>query len=136
MEEEKTYIDSPVFVYAALEPGKTGAKARRFIAEIEQGTITGSTSALTFDEAFWKIKKKRDKKTAIDVTGRLLTIPFLEFVDVNVNILWKALEIIKGYGLDPRDAIHAATAISTGREIIISEDKDFDRIKELKRKWL
>jgi predicted nucleic acid-binding protein len=37
------------------------------------------------------------------------------------------------YGLKPRDAIHAATAMENRITVIVSYDKDFDRIRELKR---
>ncbi|HEY3128917.1 MAG TPA: PIN domain-containing protein [Acidobacteriota bacterium] len=36
--------------------------------------------------------------------------------------------------LKPRDAIHAASALSRGIREIVSEDSDFDAIKELQRK--
>lgn len=47
-----------------------------------------------------------------------------------------ALQIIKEYHLDPRDAIHAATAIAAKAEAVVSTDAHFDKIKELKRRSL
>ena len=49
--------------------------------------------------------------------------------------IWKALEIISEYKVLPRDAIHAATAFIAGAEVVFSEDRDFDGMKGLKRKW-
>jgi len=37
------------------------------------------------------------------------------------------------YDLKPRDAIHLSAAIEHGVFTIISEDKDFDKIKEIER---
>ena len=38
--------------------------------------------------------------------------------------------------LKPRDAIHLATALKAGASTIVSDDADFDNIKEIKRKGL
>jgi len=37
------------------------------------------------------------------------------------------------YEIKPRDAIHAATALENGIEIIVSYDRDFDKLEEIKR---
>lgn len=50
-------------------------------------------------------------------------------------LLFSPLELIRGYHLLPRDAIHAATAFIAGAQAIFSEDTDFDNIPGLKRKW-
>jgi predicted nucleic acid-binding protein len=41
---------------------------------------------------------------------------------------------MRKYNLDPRDSIHAASSFKEGAEVIVSLDKHFDRIKEVKRK--
>jgi len=40
------------------------------------------------------------------------------------------------YPLKPRDAIHAATALAEEASTILSDDADFDAVKELHRKPL
>jgi predicted nucleic acid-binding protein len=37
------------------------------------------------------------------------------------------------YNLSPRDAIHLASALSRKAIAIVSDDEDFDQIKEIKR---
>ena len=64
---------------------------------------------------------------------KFLTLPNFIFVDVKKDIIIRAQRLFEEYNLKPRDAIHAATAISPNIDEIISEDKDFDSVRELKR---
>jgi len=40
---------------------------------------------------------------------------------------------MENYRIKPRDAIHAATALENKITNIVSYDKDFDELKEIKR---
>ncbi|MEM2494139.1 MAG: type II toxin-antitoxin system VapC family toxin [Nitrososphaerota archaeon] len=40
------------------------------------------------------------------------------------------------YNLKPSDAIHLATMEKVGIKNIVTEDEDFDKVKEVKRIWL
>jgi predicted nucleic acid-binding protein len=40
------------------------------------------------------------------------------------------------YGLKPSDAIHLATMEKAGISNIVSEDREFDRVKGIKRIWV
>ncbi len=129
------YIDSNVFVYAILNTEEIGEKARSLLQRIQQGDEKAETSALTFDEVFWAIKKI-DFEAALEAAQALLNFPNLEIVSVDRDLSLSALQIIKEYHLDPRDAIHAATAIAGKAEVVVSTDPHFDKLKELKRRSL
>jgi uncharacterized protein len=126
------YIDSNVFIYATLNTTELGEKARSLLQRIQQGEEKAETSALTFDEVFWAIKKL-NFEAAIEATQALLNFPNLEIICVDRDLSLSALQIIKEYHLAPRDAIHAATALATKAEVVVSTDAHFDKIKELKR---
>ena len=53
------YLDANVFIYAAINTQEIGEKARTLLQKIQQGDQQGATSALTFDEVFWSIKKRK-----------------------------------------------------------------------------
>lgn len=38
--------------------------------------------------------------------------------------------------LNPSDALHVASMMNNGIKEIISEDKDFDKLKEIRRIWI
>jgi predicted nucleic acid-binding protein len=73
---------------------------------------------------------------AVSAGEALLNFPNLKLVVVNGDLLVSALNLIKKYNLDPRDAIHAATALMEKANTFVSTDSHFDRITELKRKPL
>jgi predicted nucleic acid-binding protein len=129
------YLDSNIFIYAAVDTTETGNKARILLQKIQSGKEKATTSALTFDEVFW-VLKKQSQKQAIEACEALLNFPNLELKPVNGELLSLTLQIIKQYNLDPRDAIHAATAIATKADGIVSTDQHFDKVKELKRQPL
>ena len=93
------------------------------------------TSALTFDEVVWNIKKRKGLEASVIAGEAFLETPNLILIPVEDVILWEAVGLIKKYRLNPRDAIHAACAISHGVFTIYSEDSHFDEIKELNRVW-
>ncbi|PKP58326.1 MAG: hypothetical protein CVT88_07460 [Candidatus Altiarchaeales archaeon HGW-Altiarchaeales-1] len=66
------YIDSNVFIYAALYPDVKGDNARKLINKIENGEVTGATYSLTFDEVFWIVKKERNFDMALEAGKALL----------------------------------------------------------------
>ena len=129
------YLDANVFVYAAINTEEVGKRARTLLQKIQQGEEQAATSALTFDEVFWSIKKRKPE-LASETSYALLNFPNLEIISADRKLALSALKIINEYNLAPRDALHAATAITAKAEYIVSTDTHFDRIKELIRQPL
>jgi hypothetical protein len=130
------YLDSNVFIYAALSVDEIGEKARALLRKVQRGEEQASSSMLTFDELVWAVKKYRTIEDAINAGEAFLNFPNIKLTIVDGELLTLALNLIKKYKLDPRDSIHAATAILEKAEAIISTDPHFDKIKETQRKPL
>ena len=128
------YLDANVFVLAVENDDILGEKARILLKNIQENKQRAATSALTFDEVVWKVFKLKDLEYALIAAQDFIEMPNLIFLDVNATIISKSLDLMRLYKLYPRDAIHAASALNNNIYEIISEDKDFDRIKELKRR--
>ncbi len=62
----------------------------------------------------------------------LLQFPKLKFIEVDGSALLKAQRLLERYDLKQRDAINASAALSKNLTMI-SDDTDFDIVKELKR---
>jgi len=128
------YIDANLFVYAAVSRNEIGEKARKIIVEIQQGNIGAASSALTFDELIWAVGKLNGRPAGLVAGEIFLNMPGLIIADVNSVILGSALGLMKKYQLNPRDSVHAATAIHVKADYILSQDRDFDRLGQIRRK--
>jgi predicted nucleic acid-binding protein len=129
------YLDSNVFIYAAINTQALGERARYLLQKIQLGEEKAETSALTFDEVFWAVKKY-DQEAAVEACQALLNFPNLEIVPVDRELALLALRLIQEHHLAPRDAIHAATAVADKVDVIVSTDAHFDKIKKPKRQLL
>jgi predicted nucleic acid-binding protein len=127
------YLDSNIFIYPLLYNDKIAEYSRRILSDVVNGKISACTSVLTWDELVHSIGKIKGKKYAILYGEKFLNFSRLVLLDANPMIILTAQGLIKKYGLYPRDAIHAATSIYNKTSEIISNDKDFDNIKEIKR---
>jgi predicted nucleic acid-binding protein len=128
------YIDANVFVLAALNTERTGNEARALLRRVQEGDLEAASSALSFDELVWVVKRNRTLDDAITSGEAFLDMPGLKLVNLDADLLAKSLALMREYRLDPRDSIHAASALKEEAEAIISTDRHFDRFKEIKRR--
>lgn len=128
------YLDANIFVLSVENIDMLGEKARALLKNVQEGKERAATSVLTFDEVVWKVFKLKGFDEALIAARNLLEMPNLILLDVNTNIISKSLDLMRIYKLYPRDSIHAASALNNNIFTIVSEDKDFNAIKELKRK--
>jgi len=130
------YIDSNVFIYPAIyqtETQQKAKKAKEILRKIENGELTAYTSTLTWDEVVWVVSKVLSRDDAIRQGKKLLGFPNLEFINVDEGILTQAQMLLDKYKLSPRDSIHVASALGRKINTVVSDDKDFDQVKEITR---
>jgi predicted nucleic acid-binding protein len=128
------YLDSNIFIYACLSSNDVGERSRGLIRNVENGGVEASTSALSFDEVTWAVKRYRSIEKAVSAGEALINMPKLNLVSTDETILRSALDLMRRYAFDPRDSIHAASAIACKADALVSTDTHFDRLKELPRK--
>jgi hypothetical protein len=128
------YLDSGVFIYAALSREAVGGRARQLLQKVRDGHEEAGSCSLTFDELVWVVQKHRTRGDAISAGQAFLAMPNLRILSVEQDSLFSALALMGRYTLDPRDAIHVSTAIAGGCSAIVSSDTHFDRVKEIVRK--
>lgn len=131
------YLDSNVFIFAALDNGNKGEAARGILHNIVKGNLV-ITSTLTIDEVIWVMwKETKDRESAIEQGLRILEFPNLKVVSVDPDDVYFAINLMKKHQkLKPRDAIHLAVSIHAGVFRIVSDDSDFDDISEIEREAL
>lgn len=120
------YADANIFVYALLDTTERGQKSREFL----KGK-TVLTSILSLDEVTFKVKKK-SLEHALAAVHLLAHSPNVKLVPFLLEDADRFQEFLKA-GFQPRDAIHALSAVKSGCTAIYSEDRDFDKL-EIPRK--
>ncbi|MEK6873346.1 MAG: type II toxin-antitoxin system VapC family toxin [Nanoarchaeota archaeon] len=127
---KEIYIDVSIFIQAVLRDEKS---CRQILSRIVNNEIKVITSVLSWDELVYIIRKFTNKDIAIVEGEKFLRFPNLTFISAKKEVINEAQQLVEKYNLQPRDAIHAATALINGCTEIISDDSDFDKVKGLKR---
>jgi len=128
------YLDAGVFIFAALNQEAIGRRARTLIQRVSDGKEEAASCALSVDELVWVVGKHRSRDDALAAGNAFLSIPNLKLLPVNQDTLFSAMTLMRRYGLDPRDAIHASTALLNRCTAIVSADPHFDPLVEIPRK--
>lgn len=130
------YLDANVFAFASALTEESAAEtvnSQKILTKVAKNKLSALTSVLTWDEVIWACRKNLSSVDALAKGNSILEFPNLKISEVTITVIKLAGEIAATYGLKPRDAIHAATAILNGEKEIITDDSDFDKVKELKR---
>ena len=127
------YLDSNIFIYPNLGTDKKSEKCIEVLNKLMNSEIDAGTSVLTWDEVQYVLRKKLGVDKSKEISEIMLQNPRLVWLKATKDIIDKAQDLIERYNLKPRDAIHAATAITNEIKEIISDDSDFDKVQELRR---
>ena len=73
------------------------------------------------------------RREGIDQGKKLLGFPNLKFITTDDSIISHAKRLLEKFRINPRDAIHVASALEKKIPEIISDDADLDIIKEIRR---
>jgi uncharacterized protein len=136
LKNEPAYIDSNVFIYPIIYPQEVDIRVKNAAAILKSiaiGEFSAFTSTLTWDEVVWAVRKALGKSESVNEGQKLLGFVNLQFIRADENILNQAQVLMSRYNLKPRDSIHLASAIDGKLNTIISDDQDFDAVKEIKR---
>ncbi|MUM65959.1 PIN domain-containing protein [Acidianus infernus] len=92
---------------------------------------------LVIDEVIY-ISKKKYNVNFNDTISFLdeIVLPNSLILPIRKEDYEKAKDIMLKYDLKPSDSFHVAVMLNNSISKIISEDKDFDRVKEIQRVWL
>ena len=127
------YLDTNVFVHAALDMAEKGEMARKLLSMVEGGRLDAATSAITFSELIFVSLKNTDKEKSAENGEHLLSLDGLFVANLDRPTCRLALDTIRGLGLNPNDALHYATMKLLGIDEMVTEDRDFSRAKDIKK---
>lgn len=129
-------IDTNIFLRLIVNDDEKSSKdCAKFLEGVKNSTYKAITTTVTLSEIAWTLLSfyKLEKKDVAKAVSSILSLQGLEIFDQYDHIL--TLEIFTGKNVKYIDALIASTAISIGKNcIIVSYDKDFDKIENIKRK--
>ena len=133
----KVFIDSPLLIYLnTLKSPELRTAYENFYLDLLSNHRAYS-DVLVLDELIYISRRKYN--VPYDITLDFIesiVLPYVEILPLNAKEFEKAAEILKSINIKPSDALHAAAMILNDISKIASEDREFDKIKEIERIWL
>lgn len=123
------FVDANVIVYAALD-GPARATSAAVLTAIARGAADGRTSTAVLEEV-WRLELSGRVGAITGLTEASYDI-FAPLVAVTEAAFRRALTS-PGHGLGANDRLHAATCAEVGIGAILTADRGFDRVTELRR---
>ncbi|MDJ0270838.1 MAG: type II toxin-antitoxin system VapC family toxin [Aigarchaeota archaeon] len=133
----RIFMDSNLLIYLnAVRAAEARAAYENFYLNL-LAENKAYTDVLVLDELLYISKKKYNIPYNVSIQFiKSIVQPYVEILALGSEEFGKASEIINSYNIKPSDALHAAAMTVNSISKIVSEDKEFDRIKGLNRIWL
>src|SRR3989344_3577911 len=96
------YLDANLFIASVTEKDTlAGQNAREILTQISHGKYKGYAATLVIDELLWVIQKSAGRETAAQAADFFLSLPHLEFINVDSEIIALSIKIYKNEHHDP-----------------------------------
>jgi predicted nucleic acid-binding protein len=132
-DKERYYVDSNVFFYAKIMDREYGPSCAEVIKGIHGGRILGATSTLVALEVANALRKFGLGREVRDTVDSIFSLR-MQVVSLEQSDLRNAINTFHKYLISPYDCAHLAMMKRLGAQVIISADKDFDKVAEIKRR--
>lgn len=124
-------LDTSIFIYHIEDHPRYSPLTEIIFNALEKGINKGVTSYLTLMEILVKPKTEGLLQVARDYEYYLTTFPNLTFYEMGFDVARKASDLRSADRIKAPDAIQLATAILYGATAFMTNDKIFDRVKEM-----
>lgn len=124
-------LDTSVFIYQVERNARYFALSDAVFEWLERQGNEAVTSTLSLTELLVPAYREGNEKRIQTYYGLFRTYPGLTWVPPNLEVADIAARLRAAHGLKTPDAIHAATAIYTGVSVLVTNDAQFKRVKEL-----
>ncbi len=138
--KNRVFIDTSVFMYARGKDHPLKAPCSDIILAIAKDGALGNYGAPVVNtevlqEILYRYVMIGKGDTGLSICRDIeaLEVDVLAITRDDMNRTFELFERYKSKNLPPRDLIHAAVMITNGISNVISADKHFDAIREIKR---
>jgi len=129
------FVDSNVFIYVLVKSPKDDYEtAKRILQRIEEGEAAITNTAVVQEIVDWLEynNKRREVEKLLTAINSYIT---MEKAEVSWNEMMEAISDMKKYDLDFVDALTLQTMKKNNVKEIYTNDKDFNRVKGIRRIW-
>jgi predicted nucleic acid-binding protein len=127
------FIDTAIIMYAAGGAHPLRAASRRILSRIGEGELDGVISVEVIQEILHRFVSVRRSEVGQAQAGEAMAF-FAPVLPITHALMRRVPDLVRRYpSLDARDLVHVATCIHEGIPEIISPDRGFDQVAELRR---
>jgi predicted nucleic acid-binding protein len=127
----KVYLDTNIFIYAVEGYARFQAELNELFEAFDEGHLKAITSELTLAEVLVKPLIDNNAQVSSAYQNAIQDSQVLEVVPINRKILIESARLRSTTNLRLPDAIHAATAILSGCETFLTNDKRLEALSDL-----
>lgn len=125
------YIDTSPLIYLFERNPEYFAKMLRLVDAFQTTPLQAFTSVITLAEILVQPLREGNTDLAQQYHDILAVGDDYKLVEVSTDIAISAAAIRARYSLRTPDAVHAATAIKSGCDAILTNDRHFQRLQDL-----
>ena len=125
------YLDSSAIIYGIEGTQELHGAVIARVAKTEAGGGVFSTSRLSRLECR-VVPLRRGQTDLLSRYDEFFLRRSLQIIDIGGSVIDLATDLRVRYGLKTPDAIHVATAMDCGADLILTGDHDMARVKEIK----
>ena len=127
------FLDTCVPIYAAGTEHDYKEPCARIVLAVAEGEIEAITDAEVIQEIAYRFHALRRRPQGLKLAKDFLAV-MERVLPITREDIARSLEFQRAYSfLPPRDAIHVAVMVAAGLEQIITADRHFDRVREVRR---
>ena len=124
-------LDTSAFIYHLEGHPTYRRRLLPLFRHIEEGRCDAVTSTLTLLEVLVQPYRAGDENRRIAVTGLLASFPGIRWVEMDLAVADRAAALRARYNLRVPDAIHVATAMLAGADLLLTNDRGLRRVAEI-----
>ena len=127
------FIDTNIPIYAAGQPHPLREACQRVMRAAAAGHIEVVTDSEVFQEILYRYWRIGERKKGLQIFDSFYQIMAGRIFAVGERDVHRARELAEEYSISLRDLIHLAVMKNNDIEEILTADKDFDRVKGIRR---
>jgi predicted nucleic acid-binding protein len=153
---ETVFIDANIFLSIIFEAPATANPSVRFLEHVHDGVMYGATSVIVLNEivhrlliaeavqsahisaesavSFLKSHPQyiQDASTVWSLIDDIKNIQNLKVYGISEHVFTHSIDVMRKWGLMSNDALHIACMKENSIDTIVTYDRDFERIPQIK----